>query len=473
MENEIPSRMFNLWDSLDVWILVCEYLVWPSDYFELRSCSKVHSGLSNRFPISVTHLLRFCSETRFLLSSEQCKKLFVYSTPTCTTLKRNQVDPLIHKLPAVGGDNLFSRILDLQAVEPFVLYDAALKLDREDIGLVCLDHMHTDDVLRTWRRLQAAVSRGYLRIVTSLVSRGIPVTTVEADADPLIHTAIVNDQRLIVRFLISQGADLSETDSDGLTPFLLACKEQRAGIVQDLIAHDRSLITQRDNEGRSCLIMALQTSSSSNTDPSLIDSLISNGAEYKTVVMPNGMLTTQFASALNRLDLVQLFVEHGVSLSQTDSQGRSSLDVCAMSFPMVSYLMSHGVPLNPSLDYLGKAAAHNELDTCIFLANSGVSIKQPETLIAAVSTTKPNKECVSFLLSLRPDVNIKQSNGESALYRAIVYRNVDACYLLLEAKADPETDFNGTSLLRIAQREGFGEIADLIDHTFRPILHSS
>lgn len=450
-------------DSLDILLIVRGFIIHPSDYFSLRSCCRKTLQLPEVYSISVPGLVRYCFESHFPLDAVKCRKLQLFNSrdKSSMELKRHNMEILFQNIKRECGVSLFAKLLELKATDSFILFDTAIKYDREDVAKECLPYFPFNDQLRVWRRLRAAVIRGYLDIVRILIHHGVPARTLEADADPLLHTAIAHDQVEVVRYLCSLGADLQETDSDGLSAFLLACKEHRTKIVLELVELEPQLINQRDNEGRSGLILAM-LNTTSHCDCAMIDCLISRGTDFATVVMPNGMLLIQYACALNRVDIVKLLVNCGVSVKQTDWQGRSCLDVTNMTFPIVSFLLEQGVPLNPSVDYIGKAAAHNELESCILLHKYKIPVKHPESLLAAVSTTCDNADCVRFLISLGIDVNMHSFSGESALYRAVVYRNKSACQLLLDAGANPTTDFKGTTLIQLAKREGFQEIVELL-----------
>ena len=448
-------------ESIDILFAVRDYIIDPLDFFRLRSSVPTMRHMSNQFPVKVTVLVRYLGNRSIPIHDLECDKLEVIYDSTAPGLSRSQIDILLHGIAPGCGKSLFCCLVKTRAVEPYLLYDSAIKSDRSDIALTCVAFFPFQDSLRIWRRLRAAVIRGYVEVVKTIVGYGISIETLEADSDPLLHGAISHHQAQIVDYLLSLDASLVETDSDGLTPFLLACKLHQGTIIRQIIAKDPTVIRQRDHEGRSCMILALLFSSMA-TDASVIDILVESGADCSTVVMPNGMLAIQYACAMNRIDIVKVLESRGISLQQTDALGRSCLDVCHMSFPMVSYLISRRLGPNHQVDFLGKAAAHNEIDTCRLFAELGVHLREPESLLAAVSTTSDNAKCVDFLISLRVNVNAQSSNGETPLYRSVVYHNRGACECLLAAGADPHTEFKGMSVVAIAEREGYLDIAELL-----------
>ena len=457
----VANSTVEMNECADILILIGKFVICPADYFRLRTVCKATSVLSPVFLFDIPDFCKYVANRRVPLSVNECGKLDFRPNTSISILRKNQVEVLLHNIQPKAGIHMHQRLLALKAVEPFLLFDTAIKFDRPDILAICLHFFPNSDQLRLWRRLRVSVVHGHLEIVQSLVNRGIPIRTLEADSDPLIHAAIANNRVHVLRHLISLGADITEVDSDGLTPFLLACKLQMTTAVEILLSHEPQVLTQRDNDGRSCVMLALQ-GLTANSNSSVLKLLISAGADFTTVVMPNGMLLIQYACAMNRLDVVELLVSRGASVNQTDVSGRSCLDVASMSYSMVSYLLSHGVKLNPAVDYLGKAAAHNELESCRLLARSGVILKEPSTLLTAVSTTKDNPECIEFLLSMGANPNKKTDSGESAIYRAVVYRNVNACAVLLKAGVDADTTFDGLTMLSFAERESFNDISQLL-----------
>ncbi len=134
-------------------------------------------------------------------------------------------------------------MLERKAIEPLLFFDSAVKINRPEICKMCILYFQIADQLRVWRRLRSSVVHGFLEIVQMLVNHGTPTRTLEPDSDPLKHAAIANNRVDIIQFLLSLGLEFTETDSDGSTPFLLACKCQNARAVEFLLAQDSGLST--------------------------------------------------------------------------------------------------------------------------------------------------------------------------------------------------------------------------------------
>ena len=115
----------------DILLIVREYLIHPADYFRLRRSCQHTSLMPREFPVVMHSLLRICSESRFPMTSSECSKLHLVGTGErigITDLRRGQVETLLSCLTSECGVGMFCRILDLKLVDPFLLFDSAMKL---------------------------------------------------------------------------------------------------------------------------------------------------------------------------------------------------------------------------------------------------------------------------------------------------------------------------------------------------------
>jgi ankyrin repeat protein len=131
-----------------------------------------------------------------------------------------------------------------------------------------------------------------------------------------LMSAVLTDQKDMVRWLLRQGADPHLKDKEGYQPLMLAVRESRPNSVSELAAHDR------ENLDAALLLAALV----GRTD--VIDSLTNYGASVYAK-MEDGRTPLMIAAENGHLDSVKLLLEIGASRYATDPEGRTAADIAA------------------------------------------------------------------------------------------------------------------------------------------------
>jgi ankyrin repeat protein len=447
------AKTLNLEIPLDVIFHLVGFILYPVDYFTLRMVNRSFSRSPRLFRISVNNLLVVLSARHFPLSDKDASKLSVGADGRASKLSSIEVDLILSTCrPAIC---ISMQILNSRLVDPYLLFDTAMRADQQTVAKVCLDFMMPLDNLKIWRRIRSCIVHGAFDLFVYILSTGIPVQTLDRETDPLLHTAIYHNQIQICHELLNRQVLVTERDSEGLTAFLLAARDHRFDIMKMILQYNPQVINDFDDEQRNCIQVAF--------NPTLpLDVLrlcLDHGADFLTRTMPNQMTIFQYACSINRLDVVHVLVACNPKALQ---QMQSSLHLAYPARELLRYLIENGVEIDPNFDYLGRAAKMGQLDAFLYL-RSITAIKNPSTLINAVSCVHPNIEILEHILTEVPQVNMKdETTGESAIHKAVALNNREACRMLLDAGADPRTAFKGESLLKIAQREGFDSISQLL-----------
>lgn len=95
-------------------------------------------------------------------------------------------------------------------------------------------------------------------------------------------------------------------------------------------------------------------------------------------------------------------------------------------------------------------------------ANERMQHQQQSVLSAAIASNR-FPVVVALLIQHRADVNHIEADGKFPLYHAAHALNSDACYLLLDARADATTRYLGGSLLQWAEA-GDRELSYLLQY---------
>ena len=112
--------------------------------------------------------------------------------------------------------------------------------------------------------LHMACSRGNFPAVEEIVNHDASCISVpDNHGDTPLHEACLQGSVKIVKLLIEKGADLSAYNNDYEIPLHVACKEGHVDIVKELLkpGHGdvKSMIAARDNEGNSCMHLAVES----------------------------------------------------------------------------------------------------------------------------------------------------------------------------------------------------------------------
>ena len=199
------------------------------------------------------------------------------------------------------------------------------------------------------------------------------------EVTPLIMAA---NQRYteIVKLLLSHGADLSTTDTEGNTPLIIAVKNNMIDIVKIILDYKQD-INVKNNAGRTALWVAT-----------------SDGY---------------------RPEIVKLLLSHGADLSITDTEGRHTPLWVAV---FRNYIDIVKIMLNYKHNINIKSNAGNT-PLCI-AAQYGYS------------------EIVELLINKKADLNIKNDHGVSPLIGALQNGNGDIIKMLSDAGADKTTYYS-------------------------------
>jgi ankyrin repeat protein len=238
--------------------------------------------------------------------------------------------------------------------------------------------------------------------------------------------------------------DVNAKNSSGNTALMMAAANGHETIVNLLLHSD---INARNNRGQTALLLSIKHSHVANT-------LMQNGAdvnirdvdnisafmlavEYKNLDLakslllrscdPNGVLsngdTPFIRSVKNRYDIVRFF-GNNVDGDATDKNGDTALHIAValQDMAMIRYVLPKGINVKNKLG-----------QTALMMACQSVS----------------KNDITDLILQYAPDVNIQDSNGDTAAILCIKSKNGYALYKIVGAGADLsiQNDRNETALV--------------------------
>ena len=167
-----------------------------------------------------------------------------------------------------------------------------------------------------------------------------------------------------------------------------------------------------------------------------------------------------FAAQLGNLELCKHLVGfHGVPVDSQDVEGETPLSLCAASgqTKVVSYLLEAGSSPNvPSTSYtypIHRSAVSGDLEGLKKMVEFGADINVHSDLGTPLHCAAGlgHFECVEYLLELKADTQIRDSDGVTPLMASVARGDMRTINLLLDSGADPNFGAeNGATALHIA-----------------------
>lgn len=294
--------------------------------------------------------------------------------------------------------------------------------------------------------------------VRLLISEGADVNYCEQDGRSLLHKALMRHDMGMARMLISQGANANAFDSQMETPLLLALLSDDKPMI-DLLAraganlnakgphnqtilHDAAVkgnsalvqlllakgaeIDERDQDGNTPLMNALQTLGLYAHDSTAVEILLEHGADVNACNIHGDtpLILT------HRTSIARMLLDRGADTNAMNLEGHSSLHLHSNNEEYASLLIKHGakVDLAPkSGSYAGYTPLHDVAKTdwvqgADFLIAHGANVNAQTTYGKMtplhLAVQRKNKRMVELLISKGANLNIKDHSGRTPIYIA-------------------------------------------------------
>ncbi|CAH0395612.1 unnamed protein product [Bemisia tabaci] len=172
-----------------------------------------------------------------------------------------------------------------------------------------------------------------------------------------LHAAAQGGHVKVVEILLEHGAVVSTVDDQNRTPLDIAVLGGSLEIVKMLFKQDEIYINGKDSEGWTMLEHA-----SRGGNVELVKFLVANGADIN-VANHNTLTGTKpihTAAADGRTNILEFFLECGMSVHEVDYDGQTPLHYAAEfgKHEMVNYLITRGADVNYK-NYMGWMPIHN------------------------------------------------------------------------------------------------------------------
>ncbi|KAF8556663.1 ankyrin [Imleria badia] len=329
----------------------------------------------------------------------------------------------------------------------------------------------------------AAARGGRTKVIGYLLSRGLPLPS-----DVLLVVSYHDENLQTIEFLIKKGADVHAVDADGNTPLHLAVQSstesfalEYARILIDAGSEPSALNSSYKTPMHAAVdrgytfvvfylrvllrvplppdILLAASASNSKIIAPLVRLLVEEGADT-TIVTKNGDTALHLALARgdqdDRLETTKILVGAGCDIHAHNSAGDTPFYIAARAghIAIIKSFPSQGEPLPPNVIFAAMAGGHIDILQHFFVTQGGDF--PPNIILAAAASNVFNKVAIiQFLAGLQGvDIHVVDTNGDTALHRAVTYGCLETVKILIGLGCDPSLHNSaGETPFHIAARE--------------------
>lgn len=238
-----------------------------------------------------------------------------------------------------------------------------------------------------------------------------------------IAQADFNYEKLI-QLLKNHAVDFNSIDNMGQTVAHLAAAQKNETLIQ-LLLQENININALDRAGNTILTLIIDA----DTDLETIQKMLRKGI---LVAQGQGRNSALFqAFKYNRIDIAKLLLENGASISETNQQYRSCLNVAIenQNFDLIHLAFDYGVDVR-------KASLANVSNKAIIglLISKGADIQAVD--LNNIIAYQEDKKFIQWLLSKGADPNQKGFLGQTPIFNAIQKNDLEVVKILVQAGAD-------------------------------------
>ena len=273
--------------------------------------------------------------------------------------------------------------------------------------------------------LHLAAMYGHSAIAKYLLESNADTSVQDSSGATPLHEAVRYGHTEIARALLNSGADVNARDNLGKTPVMIIIPKDKIAETYKLLISFRADLSIKDMFGDTIL----HNASMLNVGADTFAILIAGGAD---VDARNKEGVTPLAIAVQKNDLatVKLLTAAGANIHTQDTNGNSPLSIALAGSPEM-------------------------LEAVVNSANVTLQDSDGNTPLHLALLTDAPLAKIQYIISLTNDVNIRNKDGNSALFLTVLKNRQKVGELLLAKNADIfSSNTNSNSPLRLALKYG-------------------
>ena len=266
-----------------------------------------------------------------------------------------------------------------------------------------------------------------VEIIQNKIDEGHSLTEINYRGFDALSNAILNSNSIeAIRLLVNNGANIhKKIKRGGRTPAFWAVYKDNFKILKYFISKGVKANLEDDN-GNSLIMYA---ASSGASDKRIYDLLLKKGATLKATDKNNRNALLLYAKSIKNMEIIDYFVEKGLSIHSTDNDGNGLFNYVAISKnkKFLEKLIERGVSYEPNIK-----TADNTFTFAVKRTRSGAVLS------------------IAFLqylerLGLNPKA-VAKGGSTSLINIAYSQKNIEIFKYFIEKGVDPnKTDSNGNT----------------------------
>ncbi len=278
--------------------------------------------------------------------------------------------------------------------------------------------------------LHMSAIHGHNAIAKYLLNNGANTAVQDSQGATPLHEAVRYGNLEIAKLLLDAGANVNSRDNIGKTPIMVVPPQDKINLTYNLLIGYKADLTQKDMYGDT----VLHTAAMLKINTQLINLLTQNGADINAR-NKEGVTPLEIAIQQQDVETIRLFTSYGANIHSGD--------------------INKETPLTLAL------ASNTEIfEAVVNESNIMTQDSEGNTPLHVAISRNAALDKIQYIVSLTDDVNMRNSEGNNALFLAIMKNRQKVGEMLLVKNADIfATNTNNNSPLRLALKYG-GTIQD-------------
>lgn len=313
--------------------------------------------------------------------------------------------------------------------------------------------------------LDFAIANNCFAAIKALIDHNVDVRVKDEQGNTPLHNAARSNSFEAIKLLIEAGADKEALNDLGRTPLHHCAKNDCIQAIHTLLDNGASP-NVKDNEGWTPLHLA-----TIEVEVEAILVLLTYSEENSAEIYATdnaGLTPLHLAATEDKVEAIKALLENGASIWCETANGDTPIDLAPEDSVASQFLADYQAKITKLFEYL----ENSDLAGVRELINEGVNINETDSdgrsALQVVTETEPTDIdlCKCLLEEFGADPNVEDTNGQTPLLVAVARQDSNLITALLSAGADTEaTDSKGRTPLQIARaRDDYSTIHLLLEH---------